>query len=79
MGQAAKRPARMRMVACPECGGAAGFIEVLTNCTVVRRVDAELDHVDTVDWEPTPETRSTWKCVRCGAKFSAGEVWVAAR
>lgn len=69
-----KRPARTRMPACPKCGGTCGFIETLACCTVVRRVDAEFEHVELIDWDPTPESRSTYRCVRCGARFSAEEL-----
>jgi len=52
--------------ACPACGQDRGFLEVLTHCVVTRRVDAELNHVETEDWDTTEDTRSEYTCPGCG-------------
>jgi ribosomal protein S14 len=59
---------------CPKCGQATGFIEKLTRCVVFRRVDAGLQHVETLDWEPTNDTASIYRCVECGAWLSEREL-----
>lgn len=62
------------MYHCPKCGQTEGFIETLTHCTVVRRVDAELSHVETLDWEATGETVRMYHCVNCGARWLEWEL-----
>ncbi|MEW6770059.1 MAG: hypothetical protein AB1330_01515 [Bacillota bacterium] len=56
---------------CPACYQADGFIEELTHCRVVRRVNGYLEHVETLDWDGTDETESVYYCVNCGGSFSA--------
>lgn len=58
----------MSLYQCPKCGQEEGFVEELTHCTVVRRVDGELNHVKTINWEPTGDTFSVYYC-DCGARL----------
>lgn len=61
------------MFYCLKCGQTEGFVEVLTHCTVTRRVDAELNHVETLNWEATGDTVRTYYC-DCGAMWLEWEL-----
>lgn len=69
----------LEMYICPKCGNSKGFIEVLTHCIVTRLTDTNLTHIETIDWEPTGDTFSTYECVRCGVKFYKDELEKAVR
>lgn len=62
------------MYCCPKCGQTEGFIKTLTHCTVTSRVDAELNHVETLSWEATGETVRTYRCVNCSARWLEWEL-----
>lgn len=61
---------------CPQCDQTdRGFLQEVRNCTVWHKVDNELDHRETDDWDKGHSVGHM--CLSCYAQVSPEEIEVA--